>query len=163
MKKLMETASLESLGTNAEVISKTDGHQYLTFRLCDQDFGIDILRVQEIKNYSLITPIPNTPSYVKGAMNLRGSVVPIVDLRIKFGMPENEYDQYTVIIIVNVAERVLGLVVDSVTDVINVGLDDFEPTPELGLDVDTSFMEGLAKTEDRLTTLLNLEELLREN
>ncbi len=138
----------------------TSGNQYLTFRLLDQDFGVDILCVQEIKNYSQITPIPNTPACVKGAMNLRGTVVPIVDLRIKFGMPEKEYDQYTVIIVANVGVRVIGLVVDAVSDVINVSEEDFEPSPDFGSDVDTTFMVGLAKSEDRLTTLLDLEKLV---
>ena len=137
-----------------------DGNQFLTFLLLDEEYGIDILQVQEIKNYSHITPIPNTPPYVKGAMNLRGTVVPIVDLRCKFDMPEAEYNQYTVIIVVMIQERVVGMVVDAVSDVLNVGSEDFEPAPSLGGGVDTSFMKGLAKNGDRLITLLNIDKVI---
>lgn len=155
------TSSVQSTDETIELTAlHTQGNQYLTFRLLDQDFGVDILRVQEIKNYSQITPIPNTPDCVKGAMNLRGTVVPIIDLRLKFGMPETEYSQYTVIIVVNVGARVVGLVVDAVSDVINVSEEDFEPSPDFGSEVDTSFMVGLAKSDERLTTLLDLERLV---
>ncbi len=140
-----------------------DGNQFLTFRLLDEEYGIDILQVQEIKNYSHITPIPNTPSFVKGAMNLRGTVVPIVDLRIKFDLPEAEYTQYTVIIVVTIQDRVVGMVVDAVSDVLNVGSEDFEPAPSLGGGVDTSFMKGLAKNGDRLITLLNIDKVIGLN
>ena len=138
----------------------SDGNQYLTFRLADEEYGIDILQVQEIKNYSRITPIPNTPPHVKGAMNLRGTVVPIVDLRLKFKMQASEYDQYTVIIVVTIGTRVVGLIVDAVDDVLNVSAEDCEPPPNLGGDVDASFINGLAKQEDRLITLLNIEQLV---
>lgn len=152
---------VESHSTGVETIAdQFEGKQYLTFRLLEQEFGVDILRVQEIKNFSYITPIPNTPPSVKGAMNLRGTVVPIIDLRIKFGMPDVHYDQYTVIIVVNVGQRVVGLVVDAVSDVLNVGAEDFEPAPDFGQEVDTAFITGLAKSENRLTTLLDLEQLI---
>ena len=138
----------------------SDGNQFLTFRLQDEEYGIDILQVQEIKHYSHITPIPNTPMHIKGAMNLRGTVVPILDLRLKFSMPATDYDQYTVIIVVTVGARVVGLVVDAVNDVLNVSADDCEPPPDLGADVDASWITGLAKNEDRLITLLNIERLV---
>lgn len=138
----------------------SDGSQYLTFQLLNEEYGIDILQVQEIKNYSHITPIPNTPKHVKGAMNLRGTVVPIVDLRLKFSMPDSDYDQYTVIIVVTIGERVVGLVVDAVNDVLNVSPDECEPPPRLGGEIDASFITGLAKSEDRLITLLNIEKLV---
>ena len=138
----------------------SDGSQYLTFRLLDEEYGVDILQVQEIKNYSHITPIPNTPTHVKGAMNLRGTVVPIVDLRLKFSLPPSEYTQYTVIIVVTIGTRVVGLVVDAVNDVLNVSADDCEPPPSLGGEVDTSFITGLAKHDDRLITLLNIDKLV---
>ena len=138
----------------------SDGSQYLTFRLLNEEYGIDILQVQEIKNYSHITPIPNTPEHIKGAMNLRGTVVPIVDLRLKFTLPATDYDQYTVIIVVTIGTRVVGLVVDAVNDVLNVTGDECEPPPDLGGEVDSSFITGLAKQDDRLITLLNIEKLL---
>lgn len=141
----------------------SDGNQFLTFRLLDEDYGIDILQVQEIKNYSHITPIPNTPQHIKGAMNLRGTVVPILDLRLKFNLPASEYNQYTVIIVVTVGTRIVGLVVDAVSDVLNVVDEDCEPAPSLGGDIDTSFISGLAKQNDRLITLLNIDKLVGDD
>ncbi len=135
--------------------------QFLTFTVNAQDFGIEILRVQEIKNFTRVTPIPNMPACVKGVMNLRGTVVPIVDLRSKFNMPSAEYDQFTVIIVVNVSGRVMGLVVDAVSDVLDISPDAIEGPPNLG-EADTSFIMGLAKAEDQIVTLLNIEQLLAD-
>ena len=135
--------------------------QFLTFGVNNQDFGIEILRVQEIKNFSRVTPIPNMPECIKGVMNLRGTVVPIVDLRKKFNMPAAEYDQFTVIIVVNVAGRVMGLVVDAVSDVLDISPDAIEGPPSLG-EVDTSFIMGLAKSDEQIVTLLNIEQLLSD-
>jgi purine-binding chemotaxis protein CheW len=136
-------------------------NQFLTFELNDQEFGIEILRVQEIKNFTRVTPIPNMPECIKGVMNLRGTVVPIVDLRRKFNMPYSEYNQFTVIIVVNVGARIMGLVVDAVSDVLNVGDEAIEGAPDLG-SIDTSFIKGLAKSNDRLVTLLDIEQLLSD-
>lgn len=136
-----------------------DGNQFLTFQLQDEEYGIEILRVQEIKGFSRITPIPNAPRYIKGVMNLRGAVVPIVDLRAKFNLPEMEYNRFTVIIVVTIGPKVMGLVVDAVSDVLNVGANEMEATPNLGEGVDTSFMTGIAKTGERLITLLNIDKL----
>ena len=149
---------LDGLDGSAELAAGES--QYLTFRLREEEYGLDILQVQEIKNYSRITPIPNTPAYIKGAMNLRGTVVPIVDLRQRFNMPAADYTHYTVIIVVNIGSRVVGLIVDAVNDVLNVREQDCEPPPSLGAGVDISFMSGLAKKDDRLITLLNIESLI---
>ena len=138
----------------------TDGSQFLTFMLQDEEFGIEILRVQEIKGLARITPIPNMPSYIRGVMNLRGTVVPIIDLRTKFDMPEAEYNQFTVIIVVTIGDKVTGLVVDAVSDVLNVAENNIEPAPDLGIEADTSFMTGIAKSGERLITLLNMDELV---
>jgi purine-binding chemotaxis protein CheW len=144
--------------------SSTNGvnKQFLTFTLCDQDFGIEILRVQEIKNFTRVTPIPNTPPCIKGVMNLRGTVIPIVDLRMKLNMVAAEYSRFTVIIVVNVGAKIMGLVVDAVSDVLNVGADSIDEAPELG-SIDTSFIKGLAKANDRLVTLLDIDQLLGEH
>lgn len=139
----------------------SSGGQFLTFTLSEQEFGIDILRVQEIKNFSRVTPIPNMPPSIKGVMNLRGTVVPIIDLRTKFQMATAEYNQFTVIIVVNVGARIMGLVVDAVSDVLNADAESIEAAPQLG-DIDTSFITGLAKTGERLVTLLNIEHLLHD-
>lgn len=136
-----------------------EGNQFLTFQLQDEEYGIEILRVQEIKGFSRITPIPNSPKYIKGVMNLRGAVVPIVDLRAKFNLPEMEYNRFTVIIVVTIGHKVMGLVVDAVSDVLNVGASEMAATPNLGEGVDTSFMTGIAKTGERLITLLNIDRL----
>ncbi|MEL6109798.1 MAG: chemotaxis protein CheW, partial [Planctomycetota bacterium] len=141
----------------------TDGSQFLTFTLQDEEFGIEILRVQEIKGLSRITPIPNMPEYIRGVMNLRGTVVPIVDLRAKFAMPEAEYNQFTVIILVTIGDKVMGLVVDAVSDVLNVAEDNIESAPDMGTEADTSFMTGIAKSGERLITLLNMDELVDVN
>lgn len=137
-----------------------EGSQFLTFTLLEEEFGIEILRVQEIKGLSRITPIPNMPTYIRGVMNLRGTVVPILDLRAKFSMPESEYTKFTVIIVVNIGTKVVGLVVDAVSDVLNVGDDNIESAPDLGFESNTSFMDGIAKSGERLITLLNLDELI---
>lgn len=137
-----------------------DGHQYLTFRLAEEEYGLEILRVQEIKGYSKVTPLPNTPPEIKGVMNLRGAVVPIIDLRTRFGLRESEYNRFTVIIVVTIGNKVVGLVVDAVSDVLNVTAREVVPTPDLGAGVDTSYMTGIAHSGERLVTLLNVERLV---
>jgi purine-binding chemotaxis protein CheW len=137
-----------------------DRFQYLTFSLGQEEYGIEILRVQEIKGYSSVTPIPNTPPFIKGVMNLRGTVVPVVDLRAKFGMSESEYTRFTVIIVVNVGTHVVGLIVDAVSDVLDVAASEVVPAPEMGAGVDTSFLTGMAKSNDRLVSLLAIERVV---
>lgn len=136
------------------------GSQYLTFTLGGEEYGLEILRVQEIKGFSRITPIPNTPRHVKGVLNLRGTVVPVIDLRVKFSLPEAEYTKFSVIIVVTVAKRVVGLLVDAVSDVLSIGESDFGETPDLGGGVDTSFLAGMAKAGERLISLLNIDKLV---
>jgi purine-binding chemotaxis protein CheW len=137
-----------------------DSDQFLTFMLEDEEYGIEILRVQEIKGFSKIRPIPNAPEYIKGVMNLRGTVVPVVDLRSRFGMRQAEYNQFTVIIVVSVGAKVVGLVVDAVSDVLNIRRDQIEETPEMAGDLDTSFFRGMGKVGDKLVLLLNIDRLV---
>lgn len=159
--EIAATDSPESISEKKSVSEHDAGQkQYLTFQLIDEEYGVDILRVQEIRNYSRITPIPNTPDHIKGVMNLRGTVVPIMDLRQKFNLPFAEYDHYTVIIVVNIQTKVVGLVVDAVNDVLNCNDEDCDPPPGLGGEIDNSFIEGLAKQDERLITLLNIEQLV---
>jgi purine-binding chemotaxis protein CheW len=152
---------------NFVVQPTTDGingdgaNQFLTFALNDQEFGIEILQVQEIKNFTRVTPIPNMPECIKGVMNLRGTVVPIIDLRKKLNMLTADYNQFTVIVVVNVGTKIMGLVVDAVSDVLNVSAQDIEGAPKLA-GVDTTFIKGLAKSGDRLVTLLDIEVLLSD-
>ena len=155
---------MEQLDTLSSQISfAADGSQYLTFTLGEEEYGIEILKVQEIKGYSAITPIHNTPSYIKGVMNLRGTIIPVVDLRSKFSMPEAEYNQFTVIIIVTVGTKVVGLVVDAVSDVLNIPKADIQPTPDFGAQVDTTFITGMAKAGEKLVILLDLDKVLGGN
>ncbi|MBN9517347.1 purine-binding chemotaxis protein CheW [bacterium] len=136
------------------------GSQFLTFRLAGEDYGVEILRVQEIRGYSKVTPLPNTPPEVRGVMNLRGTVVPVLDLRTRFGMPGVEPDRFTVVVVVTVGPKVAGLVVDAVSDVLDVGAADVVPPPDLGAGADTSLLTGMARTGDRLVTLLNIDRLI---
>jgi purine-binding chemotaxis protein CheW len=137
-----------------------DSNQFLTFSLAEEEYGLEILRVQEIKGYSKVTPLPNTPPEVRGVMNLRGTVVPIIDLRARFGLREAAYDRFTVIIVVTVGTKVVGLVVDAVSDVLNVGAREVVPAPDLGVGVDTSYLTGIARTGERLVSLLNIDRLV---
>ena len=153
----METTGTRDAGTVTDQVS-----QYLTFVLGAEQYGIEILKVQEIKGYSAITPIPNTPPYLKGVMNLRGTIVPVVDLRSKFAMDEAEYNQFTVIIVVKVGPKVMGLIVDAVSDVLNIPRVDIQATPEFGAEVDAAFISGMAKAGEKLVVLLDIDRVLGE-
>lgn len=142
----------------------TKGDQWLTFMLDAQEYGIDILRVQEIKGWTPTTSIPNTPQHVRGVINLRGTIVPVVDLRSQFAMEEVEYTKFTVVIVVSVlhrgTERIMGIVVDAVSDVYDVRPDDLQPTPDMGDAVDTRFIRGIATVNDRMVIALDVDRLL---
>ncbi len=149
---------MEQLDTlTSEVKFAADASQYLTFTLGDEEYGVEILRVQEIRGYSAITPIPNTPPHIKGVMNLRGTIIPVLDLRSKLGMAEAAYNQFTVIIVVTVGTKVLGMVVDSVSDVLNIPRNNIQATPDFGTDVDARFISGMARAGEKLVVLLDLE------
>lgn len=156
----LETATKE---LNQQIELTTDGSQYLTFQLGDELYGVDILRVQEIKGYTTVTKIPNTPPHIKGVLNLRGTIVPIVELRTKFGMPTIDYTMFTVIVVVVVRDRIMGLVVDSVSDVLNINKKDIQAPPEFGAKVDVSVLTGIGKSGDKLVALLNIDRLLTED
>ena len=147
---------------SAQVINTLvgDAKEYLTFKLGSEEYGIDILKVQEIRGYDHVTPIANSPEFLKGVINLRGTIAPIVDMRIKFGVSKAEYDQFTVVIILNIAHRIVGIVVDSVSDVTPLSPDQVRPTPELGSVVDTSYINGLAALGERMLILLDIEKLM---
>jgi purine-binding chemotaxis protein CheW len=141
----------------------TSVSQYLTFSLGSEEFGLEILKVQEIKGYSAITPIPNSSPHVKGVMNLRGTVVPVVDLREKFSLSTVEYTKFTVIIIVTVADKTIGLIVDAVSDVLEIPASEIRPAPNLGTRADTRFISGMAEVDEKLTVLLDLDRLLSDD
>ena len=151
----METARVVNHGT-----LPTGEEQYLTFRLDGQEYGIGILKVQEIKGWDKMTPIPNSPAYVKGVLNLRGVIVPVFDLRLRFGLPEAERDTFTVIIVVNIGGRLAGIVVDAVSDVINVGADQLCAAPEYDGQRNREFIKGLAQVEGKLLILLDIDRMV---
>jgi purine-binding chemotaxis protein CheW len=152
---------MQAIDTAPSQVSYTAGiQQYLSFALGDEQYGIEILRVQEIKGYSGITPIPNTPPHIRGVMNLRGTVIPVVDLRAKFHLETRAYDKFTVIIVVTVGTRIIGLVVDAVSDVLDISRTDIRPAPELGHREDTRFISGMVHVGERLVVLLDIATLL---
>ncbi|RMH05936.1 MAG: chemotaxis protein CheW, partial [Nitrospirae bacterium] len=156
----MTSATVET--TAQRTAMETDEQQYLTFMLGEELYGVDILKVQEIKGYTEVTRIPNTPPYIKGVLNLRGTIVPIVNLRTKFGMEEVEITAFTVIVVVVVKSRVMGIIVDSVSDVITLAGKDIQPSPEFGTKVDTSFIMGIGTAGERLVTLLDIDRVLTD-
>jgi purine-binding chemotaxis protein CheW len=134
--------------------------EYLTFRLGAEEYGIDILKVQEIRSYEAPTRIANAPPFIKGVINLRGAIVPIVDLRLRFKLGEAEYNGLTVMIILNVAGRVVGIVVDSVHDVLELPSDALREVPQISAVVDPGFVTGLATLGDRMLILVDIERLI---
>lgn len=154
-----ETATKE---LNQQIGLSTDGSQFLTFNLGEELYGVDILRVQEIKGYTAVTKIPNTPPHIKGVLNLRGTIVPIVELRTKFDMPMIDYTMFTVIVVVVVKEKIMGLVVDSVSDVLNIDKKDIQAPPQFGAKMDVSFLSGIGKSGDKLVALLDMDRLLSD-
>lgn len=134
--------------------------EVLVFVLGKEEYGVDILKVQEIRGYEKVTPIPSAPDYLKGVVNLRGVIVPVVDLRVKFGLPEPRYDEVTVMVILRIAGRIIGIVVDAVSDVVGLAPDEVKEAPQLGSVVDSSFLAGLATQDERMILLLDIEKLL---
>jgi purine-binding chemotaxis protein CheW len=144
-------------------MTETGKSQYLTFSLGAESYGLDILKVQEIKGYTFITPIPNTAPHILGAMNLRGTVIPVLDLRARFELPPTEHTKFTVIIVVKINQRIAGLVVDSVSEVVDLGEGDVRPPPEFGIEGGARFLEGMVANQDKLITLLDIEKLFDES
>ena len=134
--------------------------EILAFTLGKEEYGIDIQRVQELRGYDTVTGIANAPEFIKGVVNLRGSIVPILDLRIKFNMGASAYDQFTVVIIVNVGGRVIGMVVDSVSDVIALSREQIKPPPQMSGLLDTEHLIGLATVGERMLILIDLARLM---
>src|SRR5690242_19291651 len=156
MQTAMQPASARDAGQ--AVIPKKE---FLTFRLGTESYGIDILKVQEIRGWEQPTTIANAPAFIKGVINLRGVIVPILDLRVKFRLPETKYDDFTVVIILNVASRVVGVVVDSVSDVLSLDPETIRATPEFAsATFDTQYITGLANLDEGLLIMLDIEKLM---
>lgn len=135
-------------------------YEALAFKLGNEEYGIKILKVQEIRGYESVTRIASAPEHVKGVVNLRGTIVPIVDMRIKFRLGEPTYDQFTVVIILNIQERVVGMVVDSVSDVISLTPDQIKPAPDLGGALDSDYLVGLGTVDERMIILVDIDRLI---
>ena len=139
-------------------------NQFLTFILSDEEYGVDILRVQEIRGWESVTTIPNAPEYIKGVINIRGTIVPIVDLRMRFGMETMEYGPMTVVIVLKVVseekERVMGIVVDAVSDTYDIPEESIKPAPDFGERIEVAFVKGLATVNENMLILLDIDTLL---
>jgi purine-binding chemotaxis protein CheW len=153
----------ESLNQAVQNLTKRTG-KYLTFTLAGEDYGIGILKVKEIIGMMAITSVPRTPDFVKGVINLRGKVIPVVDLRLKFNMGKIDYTERTCIIVVEIDTEketiLLGIVVDSVSEVLNIQADEIEDSPAFGTHLDTDYILGLAKTDTGVKILLNIDKVL---
>ena len=145
---------------NQEPGAGSASRELLTFTLGREEYGIDILKVQEIRGYEAVTTIANAPEFIKGVINLRGIIVPIVDMRIKFKLERVNYDETTVVIILNIAQRVVGMVVDGVSDVTTLKADEIKPAPEFGSGLDTQYLQGLGTIDERMIILVDIEKLM---
>jgi purine-binding chemotaxis protein CheW len=151
---MMAVVDLRKAGSNLGT------REYLTFRLDQEEYGIDILKVQEIRGYEKPTRIANSPHFIKGVVNLRGTIVPIVDMRLKFDCARAEYDSFTVVIILSLRTRVVGIVVDSVSDVMEIPAESIQDAPDVDSVIDTDSVVGLGSLSDRMLILLDIEKLM---
>lgn len=160
-----EVRSKDLTGSGSGSGSDEMASQYLSFSLANEEYGVDILRVQEIKGWTPVTQIPNAPPFLKGVLNLRGTIVPIVDLRMRFNLEAVEYTPTTVVIVLSLVtdgrERTFGVVVDAVSDVLNISPADIRPKPDFGTVVDADFISGLATVDEHMVMLLDIDRLLR--
>lgn len=147
-------------GVAASLVGRELPSEYLAFKLGTENYGMDILCVQEIRSYEQPTRMANAPEFVKGVVNLRGVIVPIIDMRIKFGLTQVDYDHMTVVIVINVGSHVLGMVVDGVTDVISLTPDQMRPVPEMSASIISDHVHAIGSIEERMLVLLDIEKLM---
>jgi purine-binding chemotaxis protein CheW len=146
---------------NSATAAPEEAAQYLTVNLGNEEYGVDILAVREIRGWTPVTRIPQAPGYVLGVLNLRGAIVPVLDLRLRFGLAREEYSATTVTVIVMVNGRQFGVVVDAVSDVVEVAPGDVRPVPDMGTTVDTEYLKGLTSVAERMVLLLDVDRLLQ--
>jgi purine-binding chemotaxis protein CheW len=156
----MNTSIEASTNATSSSANNSAAGEYLTFVLGTEEYGLDILKVQEIRGYDAVTQIANTPDFIKGVVNLRGKIVPIVDLRIKFDLGKVEYNDFTVVIILNLSGRVVGIVVDGVSDVMALKEEQLRDVPSLVTSIDTKYIVGLATVEEQMLILVDIEKLM---
>ncbi|MCA3132459.1 MAG: chemotaxis protein CheW [Betaproteobacteria bacterium] len=149
-------------GSRAAAAERNPGvtGEFLTFRLGQEEYGIEILKVQEIRGYEAVTAIARAPDFIKGVINLRGVIVPIIDLRIKFEVGQANYDQFTVVIVLNLGNRVVGIVVDSVSDVMTLQPEQIKPAPAFAASFDTGYLTGIGSVDQRMLILVDIERLM---
>lgn len=151
---------MAGLATVSKLAGETVGQEFLIFTLGNEEYGIDILKVQEIRGYDQVTRIANTPAFIKGVTNLRGVIVPIIDLRVKFAQQDVSYDENTVVIVLNFGLRVVGIVVDGVSDVLSLTTEQIRPAPEFAVTLATEYLTGLGSLGERMLILVDIEKLL---
>lgn len=144
----------------ADDLTSSDAREYLTFRLDQEEYGIDILKVQEIRAYEPPTRVANAPNFIKGVVNLRGTIVPIIDMRLKFNCSKADYNSFTVVIILNLRRRIVGIVVDSVSDVMELPAESLKAAPDIDSVIDSAAVLGLGSLGDRMLILLDIERLM---
>ena len=155
----LQASTLNQTVANASGVI-THIREFLAFKLGHEEYGIDILRVQEIRSYEEPTRMANAPAYIKGVVNLRGVIVPIVDMRMKFNLDEVKYDGFTVVIVLNIGSQVIGMVVDGVSDVITLAPEQLRPVPELSSSIASDHLLAIGSLEDRMLILLDIEKLM---
>ena len=146
-----------------EIVEHDDSavhEEFLTFVIGEESYALDIMKVKEIRGYEAVTKIANSPPFLKGVINLRGDIVPIVDLRIKFNVGEPTYNEFTIVIMLNIESRIVGIVVDEVSDVIKVNSEEIAPPPEFGVAFDSQFLHGLVTLDESMIILVNIEALI---
>jgi purine-binding chemotaxis protein CheW len=134
--------------------------EFLAFKMGQEEYGLDIIKVQEIRGYEDVTRLANAPEYFKGVINLRGVIVPVIDMRIKLGIGTPTYDQFTIVIVLNISGKVMGMVVDSVSDVTTLSAEQIRPAPELGSAIDTDYLIGLGTLDERMLILVDIDKLM---
>ncbi len=156
----MQSSAMASIDAHA---AGAGSRELLAFTLGQEEYGIDILKVQEIRGYEAVTRIANAPEFIKGVVNLRGTIVPIVDMRIKFNLGTPVYDALTVVIILNIGGRVIGMVVDTVSDVVTLSPDQIKPPPEMGSAFNTDYLVGLGTYDEHMLILVDIDKLMTSN
>jgi len=155
-----QTAPLTAVATSDASATPTSIREFLAFKLGREEYGIDILRVQEIRSYERPTRIANAPEFIKGVVNLRGVIVPIIDMRLKFNLEQAHYDHLTVVIVLNIGQRVMGMVVDAVSDVITLTPEQLRPVPEFSASVASKHLLAIGAIDDRMLILVDIEKLM---
>ena len=151
---------MATLSTQSAIPSHGESLEYLAFTLGQEEYGVSIQKVQELRGYDAVTQIANAPEFIKGVVNLRGIIVPIIDMRIKFNLGTPTYDQFTVVVILNINSRVVGMVVDSVSDVITLTPEQIKPAPEMGTAFNTDYLIGLGTLDERMLILVDIDKLM---